>query len=71
MIRDVFNGLGCLLAIPNLALDITYIIQSPFYNKSFFVTLIVILLLRIAIIFVTFLSYLCYQLDYKPPMSTT
>lgn len=59
------------MAVPNSALDLAYIAKSTFYNKAFFVTLIVILLLRIAIIVGIFQAYLAYQLGYKPGLSTS
>lgn len=60
-----------MLAVPNVALDFAYISKSPFYSKSFFATLIVVLLLRIVIIVAGFQGYLFHQLTYKPGMSTT
>jgi len=45
-VRRFFNVLGCLLAIPNIALDIGYIAKVPFYDQTPFLALIIILLLR-------------------------
>jgi hypothetical protein len=53
-IRRIINIVGCLLAIPNVALDLTYIAKSSFYNKAFFVTLITIFMMRLIIVLVGF-----------------
>ena len=70
-VRRIFNIIGCLLAVPNVALDMAYIAKSTFYNKAFYATLIVILLLRILIIIGSFQCYLFYQLAYKPGLSVS
>ena len=70
IIRRIFNVVGCLLAIPNVALDLAYIAKSSFYNKAFFATLIVIFMMRLLLILCGFQCYLCYQLGYKPELST-
>lgn len=54
-----------------MALDLAYIAKSTFYNKAFFVTLIIIVLLRMFIIISGFLGYLFYQLAYIPALSTS
>lgn len=60
-----------MLAVPNVALDLAYIAKSTFYNKAFFATLIIIVLLRIVIIVACFQCYLFFQLAYKPPLSVS
>lgn len=54
-----------------MALDLGYIAKSSFYNKAFFVTLIVIVMLRIILVVGSFQGYLVYQLSYKPALSTS
>ena len=54
IIRRIFNVIGCLLALPNVALDLSYIAKSSFYNKAFFVTLITIFMLRLIIVLLGF-----------------
>ena len=60
IIRRVISVIGCLLSIPNVALDLAYIAKSTFYNKAFFVTLIIIVLLRMFIVISGFQGYLFY-----------
>ena len=59
------------MALPNVALDLAYIAKSSFYNKAFFVTLIIVLILRISLVIGFFQCYLFYQLGYKPALSTS
>ena len=54
-----------------MALDLSYIAKSSFYNKAFFVTLIIVFLMRLFIVLGFFLCYLYYKLGYKPEMSTS